>query len=55
MKPKYRVCSKCGDRWNVSSIGSNDKKYICPICEHKAKSLIAARRRIAVEKRREIA
>jgi len=55
MKPKYRVCSKCGDRWNVSSIASNDKKYICPNCERNARTLVIARRRIMAEKREDIA
>lgn len=52
MKPKYRnrICTKCNGQWNVSSIGKSDKRYICPICEHKTGAEAVTRRRIRAEK-----
>lgn len=50
MKIKFRLCNKCGERWNVSSIARSDKRYVCPICEHKARAEAMKRRRIRVER-----
>lgn len=50
MKLKYRTCTKCGERWNVSSIGYHDKRYICPECERKIKAIELERRRIRRER-----
>jgi hypothetical protein len=46
-KRRYRICSVCGKRWNVSLIGPNPKKYIGPCCAKKEKPLqeLALRRR----------
>lgn len=33
----YRICSKCGVRWNVSRIEPGEKKYICPACQRAKK------------------
>lgn len=55
MKEKYRLCAKCRERWNVSSIGHNDKRYICPNCERKARATELTRRRIRKEKREPVA
>lgn len=35
--PRYRVCSVCGNRWNVSVLDPNVKKYVCPKCEWQMK------------------
>ena len=32
----YRICSKCGEEWNVS-IEYRKKSYICPPCRNKNK------------------
>lgn len=51
MKRAYRTCTKCGERWNVSSIGHHDKRYICPKCEQQLRAIELERRRIRKEKR----
>lgn len=51
MKHHYRICTKCGERWNVSSIGHNDKRYICPKCEQQIRAIELERRRIRMERR----
>lgn len=33
----YRLCRRCGERWNVSCIYPGEKIYICPICVYKAR------------------
>jgi len=33
MNHRYRICSRCGERWNVPCVGPNPKKYICPACD----------------------
>lgn len=32
---RYRICKKCGKKWNVSVQRQSVKDYICPICEKK--------------------
>lgn len=33
----YRVCRRCGEKWNVSAVDPGEKVYICPWCEARAK------------------
>lgn len=33
----YRICRRCGRRWNVSCIDPGEKIYICPICAWRAR------------------
>ena len=42
MKAKYRLCSRCGLRWNVSCVGPNPRRYVCPACEAKRKAVPSA-------------
>lgn len=34
---KYRLCRKCGQRWNVSALEPGGRVYICPVCDWKAR------------------
>lgn len=29
----YRICSRCGQRWNVSVVEPGGKMYRCPRCD----------------------
>lgn len=31
----YRVCRRCGERWNVSALEKGEKIYLCPYCRAK--------------------
>ncbi len=42
--PVHRICRKCGERWNVSSIEPGEKVYICPWCDYKIKQAEKAKR-----------
>ena len=33
--PVYRMCRKCGHRWNVSCLDPGGKVYLCPYCTKK--------------------
>ena len=34
---KFRICKRCGLRWNVSRLSDSKRAYICPKCERKCR------------------
>lgn len=42
MNKRYRLCSVCGRRWNISVLGPNPRRYVCPVCEAKRKAAPSA-------------
>ncbi len=33
----YRICRRCGATWNVSALEPGEKRYVCPVCDLRAR------------------
>lgn len=31
---RFRLCSCCGNKWQVSMIGASPRRYVCPYCDY---------------------